>query len=483
MELNKSFLLYTFLSNGESESGKRIGDAKRRRAYFQQFISFLSGYILMMDVGSSMVWPSPALPYLTSENSTIPISNAQGALLAASMNISAIIALLLCPLVVDRIGIKYTIQVIGLLQLLSKILLYIADNYIFLLVTRLLTGIGWIAMYAFFPLYMGEIAAENVRGRFLIFDKICVNLGSFLMSIAGAFLAYNTMNLVMISIPLIAILLFPLMEETPYFHLIKGREEEAAKTLMRLSADNGVKNVKANIERMKNAILKGQISKQTSIRELFSDRASRRALIIKTIAETTYIFSGYHAVQAYAQEIFSYSGSNLAPGYSVMIMTGIQIFAGLPSSQIVDRWGRRPTFLLSGVSSALSLAIVGLFFFLKIFLQVDVSSIAWLPLAGLISFTFSCNMGLSTVPYVYKGELFSVKVKNVATTFSTIIASALGFTTHILFALLHERIGIYSSFWIFGLVCFVGSVTVFCIAPETKGKNLEEILELLSKKN
>ncbi|XP_033214124.1 facilitated trehalose transporter Tret1-like [Belonocnema kinseyi] len=482
MVLRQLLSLCTFSKTGEFKPGKTIDDMKRRRHDFMQFTNFLCGYILMIDLGANLTWPSPAMPYLTSKNSTIPMSNAQGALLAASTSISGIIGLLLCPLIMDRIGRKYTILVLGLIQLLSKILIYIAYNYTFLFVSRMMLSVGMMGTFAFLPLYIGEIAAENIRGRFLIFDKICANFGSFLTSIAGSFLAYNSMNLVMISIPIIAILHFPLMEETPYYYLMKGREKEAIETLMKLSGENRVEMVRANTERMKNAIREGRDSKKTSVIELFSDRGSRRALMIKMIAEITYIFSGYHAIQTYAQEIFSNSGSSLAPGHSVMIMTGIQIFAGLPSYHVVDRWGRRPTFLLSGVLSALSLAIVGLFFFLKFFLKVDVSFFTWLPLVGLISFTFSCNIGLATIPYVYRGELFSVKVKTVATMFSAIIAAILISIAQISLPLLNDSIGIYSSFWIFASFCLVGSTTVFCIAPETKGKNLEEVIDLLRKK-
>ncbi|XP_033225240.1 sugar transporter ERD6-like [Belonocnema kinseyi] len=236
-----------------------------------------------MDVGASLTWTSPALPYLTSENSTIPLSNAQGALLAASSSISGIIALLMCPLIMDQIGRKYTILVLGFIQLLSKICIYVAHNYTFLFILRLLVGVGTTGMIAFLALYIGEIAAENIRGRFLILNKICVNLGSFLMAIAGAFLPYNPMNIVAITIPLIAMLLFPIMEETPYYYLMKGQEKEATETLTKLSGEKSVEIVTANIERMKSAILEGQNSKKSSFRELFSDRSSRRALIIKMI--------------------------------------------------------------------------------------------------------------------------------------------------------------------------------------------------------
>ena len=442
--------------------------------------NIFAGYTFMLDVGSNTTWASPSLPHLTSEDSDFPVTIDQSVWLLSTVIIFGAIGYGINSLIMNRIGRKYTILVGGLILLSSKILLALANSYTFLFMTKIIMSIGGSVIYSIVPIYIGEIVDEKIRGRFLIFLKICVNIGAFLMVTAGAFLRYNTMNLVMISLPLLGFVMFPLTLESPYYYLLKGRENEALETLLKLSGGKKIENIMTDIERVKTAIVEGQNSKRTSIRELFSDRGCRRALMIHITTQFTYCMSGYLAIQAYAQEILSNSGSSLAPEYSVMIMTGIQIFAGFPSSLIVDRWGRRPTFLLSGVLSSLSLAIVGLFFFLKFFLEVDVSSITWLPLVGLISFTFVCNMGLSTIPFVFLGELFSVKVKGVAILTGLITNIIFTFSVTMILPLVSNSVGFHTTFWIFAISCLLGSITVFCIAPETKGKTLEEVLEILS---
>lgn len=49
---------------------------------------------------------------------------------------------------------------------------------------------------------------------------------------------------------------------------------------------------------------------------------------------------------------------------------------GLPYTQLVDYWGRRPVYIFSGIMSVISLGTQTLiFFFLKDFLKTDISSV------------------------------------------------------------------------------------------------------------
>ncbi|XP_043481727.1 facilitated trehalose transporter Tret1-like [Leptopilina heterotoma] len=433
----------------------------------------------MAAVGTGTTWASPSLPYLTSKESEFQITITQGAWLVSIGNPTGIIGYLLCGTLANRIGRKFTILTFGLITLLAMIVIKSANDYTTLLIGRMILGTGNCGVYSILTLYIGEIAHEKLRGRFLTFDKMAVNIGAFLMTTAGALLSYDNMNLLMIFIPLLGIAIFPVTSETPYYYLLREKYQEAIDTRMKIMETDDVDLVMRDIERMKKSIDEGKESEKSSIRELFADSGCRWALILKILTSATYSFSGYMAIQAYAQDIFSHSGSKIPPQFSAMIMTGAQILAALPSSQIVDLWGRRPTFLLSGILSSLSLSSVGLYFYLKSYADSDVSSVSWLPLIGMLSFTFSCNIGLTTIPYLYMGELFSVKVKGVATMVSLIMEAIFLYSSKMIFPLVSHWCGIYVSFWIFAFTCLIGSVTVFCLAPETKGKNLEEVLELL----
>lgn len=436
----------------------------------------------MLDTGAHMTWTSPSLEYLKSNESHISVSVSEQSWLLSIENLSALIGHCLYPIFMDRIGRKYTLLIFGVIQLISWILINLAYNFIFLFIARIIVGISYGASIPVFQLYIGEVAGKSIRGILLSLIKISINVGSFLMVTSGAFLPYHTMNLTMLSFPIFALFLFPFMSESPYFHLMKGRDEEAIQTLMKYSAVKNSETVMKNIERMKSVIEEKQKSTDNTIQELFNDRGSRKAFIILMVTSITYGCSGYVAIRAMAQEILSYSGSSLKSQYETMILMGVQIFAGLPATHLIDLWGRRPVYLISGISSAFILIIIGLFFFLKNFIESDVSSITWLPLIGLILFMFVCDFGIGMMQFVYGAELLSVKVKGVALMCTLCVVNILIFMAKQLLKNLSGTGFIYIAFWFFTIACIIGPLIVWFTMPETKGKNLEEVLILMRAK-
>lgn len=442
---------------------------------------FFAGYILILDVGAHLAWSSPALSHLKSEKSQFFITTNQGAWLVSVVSLSTILGYVMSSIVMNRIGRRYSVLTFAILHLMSWIFINLARSYTFLLIARFIAGLSIAGTINLLPICIGEISEKSVRGIFLAFDRIGINIGAFLITTLGAFFQYKTMNLIMISLPILAICTFPLMSETPYYYLLKDQDEQAVKTQMKLSGVARSEIIMPDIQRIKEA-MHNQNSENSSIKELICDRGSRKALIILLLASFIYPFSGSLAIQSYAQEIFKASGSSLAPEYATMIITGVQIFAGLPSTQLVDYWGRRPVYLFSGIMSAISLGTVGLFFFLKDFLKADIDSVTWLPLVGLVLYQFMCNSGITTIPTVYSGELFSVKVKHIAVMIFSNSVAVFMFTSKISLPFLNNLFGIYTTFWIYSAVCLIGPLIVVCIVPETKGKNLEEVLISLGRK-
>ncbi|XP_051165850.1 facilitated trehalose transporter Tret1-2 homolog [Leptopilina boulardi] len=455
------------------------GNSQRKKHYLRQFLSILTGYILLIDVGAQLSWSSPALPYLTNKKiSKIPITDDQGAWIASIVSLAGIAGYVVNPLLMDRIGRRFTLFLFAIAHLISWILINFANNYHFLLAARFFAGFSFGGSYSFLPPYIGEITEKNLRGMFIVCSGVCMNLGNFLINLLGAFLNYETMNLVMISLPIIAICFFPFMLETPYYYLMKNREADAIRILVKLYK---TENVMIDIKRMRDA-MENKNKSVNSFFLLLNERGSRNALIIIILANLTLAFSGLVAIQTYAQSIFQQSGSTLDAKYAAMIIASVQIFSRLPSAQLIDKWGRRPVYLFSGITSGLFLSLVALYFFLKDYLIIDVEFINWLPLAGLILYQFMNNAGIYTLPNVFSGELFSVNVKGAAIMIASIVMAISFFITKMMIPLLNNSLGIYTTFWIFSIVCFIGPIIIVFITPETKGKNLEEVLELMSKR-
>ncbi|XP_015588166.1 facilitated trehalose transporter Tret1 [Cephus cinctus] len=451
-----------------------------RGSQWLQFAAAISACIGVMACGEHLAWTSPSLPYLTSSESEFPVTKGQGAWVASLYTLGGIVGSILSPLFVDRLGRKFSLLAFALPQLAGWGLVIVAKSVMVLYVARFVAGIGHGGIYNVAVIYLGEIADKNIRGALGTFLKMSTNVGTLFVTTVGAYLPYWELNLVAMSVPLAFIVTFVFMPETPYYYLIRGRDEDAERSLMTLRQVKKPESVRADIAAMKDGVVEGQRSERNSLFELVATRGNRRALVILLGLKATQQFSGHMAIVAYTQEIFSHSGSSLAPGQAVVVLGGAQLVAGLVAAGLVDRAGRRPLMLISGLTAALALAVEGLFFFLKYQLKADVSSITWLPIASLIAYEVMVALGIGTLPYVLLGELFPTNVKGPAVACGIIVGSVFAFMVGLGYQAVNSIVGIHSTFWIFALCCAAGTLFVYFITPETKGKTLEEIQKELN---
>ena len=434
----------------------------------------------MAGTATCIAWSTSAIPHLRSENSRIPISEVQGSLIASLNYVGMIVGFASSPFLMDRIGRKYSLLLIGISQIIGWALINNSKSVLHLYIARIISGISDFSFIASM-IYAGEIADKKIRGTLSSIQILSFSLGIFYMITIGAFLPYDTVNKLGFLIPSIFILTFLFMPETPYFLLIKGKNDEAVRILMKLRRTNNSENVRLDLERMKKAILESQENEKSSFRELFGKRGSRRSLIALLCLKVTKQLSGITAIVVYGQEILEKSGFSLGSEYSIVILTAGKVVAGFIATGLIDILGRKIILSFSAVATAGALAAVGLFFFLQDF-KIDVSFVNWLPFAGLMTHVITYSLGLAHVPAVFVGEVFSIKVKVLAAAISLTAESFVGFIVILSFTPMNKVVGIYGTFWLFAIMCLVGPIISNLIVPETKGKYLEEIQAIMNRK-
>lgn len=430
-----------------------------------------------MGCGAAEMWTSPALPLLEEKQTSVTVD--QGSLIASLYNLGAIIGYLLYPFLVDRIGRKYTLLTFALPQIISWTLILTARSVFILYLARLIGGIGYGAGYVVEVMYEGEIAEKDIRGLLLFFGKIFYNIGSLIVVVAGAFSSYDTMNIILLTIPIIFISTFIFMPESPYFYLKCNREEDAIYSLSKLRGTSDSRIISMEINRMKEAIIVDR-SPACSWNKLFENRFYRKALIITLILKCSIVFSGFHTIVAYTQEIFSYSGFSLDPQYAAIVLESVVLICIVPTAPLADCLGRRILTLCSGIVCSVVLGLIGLFFFFKFYLQIDnLSAISWIPLVALIIFKVAFSSGLANASAVMDSEIFPLEVKSSALSLIHVTKEILLFIVKLGFERSVSICGTYGVFWIFSLLSFVLPLIGFSIMLETKGYSLEEIQLLL----
>uniref|UniRef100_A0A1B0CZM5 Major facilitator superfamily (MFS) profile domain-containing protein n=2 Tax=Phlebotomus papatasi TaxID=29031 RepID=A0A1B0CZM5_PHLPP len=125
--------------------------------------------------------------------------------------------------------------------------------------------------------------------------------------------------------------------------------------------------------------------------------------------------------------------------------------------------------------------LLGVYFFLKDQDAAKVSNLGWLPIVSLCIFIIMFSFGFGPVPWLMMGELFASDVKGFAGPMAGTTNWILAFVITKTFPNLVDAMGTGETFWLFSGLSILGLIFVFFIVPETKGKSLSEIQDLLNR--
>ncbi|XP_063986727.1 facilitated trehalose transporter Tret1-like [Diachasmimorpha longicaudata] len=458
---------------------------KKDTKQWPQYLAAITGTISLAITGSHIGWTSPSLPYLKSNASSIPLSSDDASWIASFYLLGTIPGSLIAALIVDRYGRKASLLLSGLPLLTGWILIIVARKPYILYASRFISGVGQGVVYVVCPMYIGEIADKNIRGTLGSFIKLMVTFGELYAHAIGPFVRYEYLAYSCAVIPLLFFVTFAFMPESPYYLMMKNDRAGAARNLQQLKqySDSPENNeaLEENLDQIAKTVIR-DMTNRGHLWDLFDTKGNRRAVIISFGLQIVLQFSGLAAIESYTQEIIGESDSGLSPGIVVIILSVVQLIAGIGAALLVDRLGRRPLLLITTFFSGVSLTIAGMFYFFKFFLKMDkeLRDIGWVLDVSVICYELSVALGLSPLSYMMLGELFPTNVKGIAVSLASLWASLLAFIVSKMHQVITDNWGIYTSLGGFGASCFVGIIFIFFWVPETKGKSLFEIQEELN---
>jgi SP family facilitated glucose transporter-like MFS transporter 8 len=122
---------------------------------------------------------------------------------------------------------------------------------------------------------------------------------------------------------------------------------------------------------------------------------------------------------------------------------------------------------------AICTLLLGIFFYLKT--EGEDVDIGWLPLTSVCLFIVVFSLGYGPIPWMMVGELFAPQIKGFASSISCVLNWILAFIVTRFYSDLAIAFGTHITFWIFAVISAIGTVFVFFVVPETKGKTLDQI--------
>lgn len=312
----------------------------------------------------------------------------------SSLTLAATLAMLGAGPLSDRVGRKPVLKLAAVLFALSAIASAMATNFWFLVVARMVGGIGVGASLIIAPMYIAEMAPPESRGRLVSFNQFNIVTGisvAFFSNYLILTLGQSESGLSeylglddfgwrwMLGIEALPAALYffalYLVPESPRWLLMQGREDEALRVLENI---NGPEDGQRELATISRSIASESSQEAESWSQLFHSSLKLVLLLGITVGVLQQI-TGINAVFYYAPMIFEQSGIGTNAAFMQAALVGVtNVIFTILAMALIDRLGRRSllTFGLSGIALSMLILAYG---FGSASYQLDNSDLADLP--------------------------------------------------------------------------------------------------------
>ncbi|XP_018576205.1 facilitated trehalose transporter Tret1-2 homolog [Anoplophora glabripennis] len=446
------------------------------------YVAACAGNIASFICGTTIGWTSPEIPKLKGviDNPlSSPITKTAEGWIGSLLPLGAAIGPFAAGIAADKIGRKKTLLISAIPFIITFVLNIVATHVYYFFASRFLCGLAVGIVFTVLPMYIGEIADDEVRGSLGSFMQLFIMLGLLFSYVLGSYLSVQTFNITLLIPPVVFLVVFLFfIPESPYY-LVKARNFEGAEESLMKLRSKSKDDVQKELETTKGLVHEAQENKKNFF-DIFKSRGLTMALFLSVSLVGIQQFSGINIVLFYAQDIFTDAGVSLAPEICTIILGIVQVFASSATPLLVERRGKRFLLLLSAAGMGLSQGVLAYFFYLKDDRHTDVSSIGWIPIVSLIVYIITYCLGFGPLPWAVMGELFPGNIKSAASTVTASGCWFLGFLLTNYFGIVADSIGKSGSFGIFSVCCLGAVVFTYKLLPETTGKSLQEIQDILN---
>uniref|UniRef100_A0A6P7FMZ2 Facilitated trehalose transporter Tret1-like isoform X1 n=2 Tax=Diabrotica virgifera virgifera TaxID=50390 RepID=A0A6P7FMZ2_DIAVI len=463
------------------EQLKNIKDQKKDTRFL--YFTMITSVLTWLSGGSSMVWPSPAIVKLKLNNRAEnplgrPITTLEISLLLGTQSAVSLLGSALLPKLSDILGRKRCIHLMGSAMFLSMLALAFSNNIYQFIIFFTLTLTFFAGIMGVLPMYLTEICEDHNRAKFGCLMAVCLPLGQLYTFLIGPLLSIQWYTL-LLAVPLLPfVVLFPLVPESPLFLLKHEKEKECMFAIRKLRSNK-------TDEELNNDFLSISLGLETNVQhgnkfiKLFNTKEGRYGLLLAIIPMFTQFLSGMPVILPLLAPIFNESGSNMS-GNAIAICVGVtKLTCYLLTLLVVEKVGRKPLLLLSSMGTGFSIFILGTFFYLKHIDYYLINQIHWIPLVSILSFIIFYSLGLGSISLAMISVMFTVELRSTAMSFIITTTYSLVAFYMALYPLVSEAIGIHWCMWLFATTTFIGCFLMYMFLPETKGKSIEEIQDIL----
>jgi sugar porter (SP) family MFS transporter len=383
----------------------------------------------------------------------------------------------------DRLGRKRLLLLTSLLFLASALTAALSNNFVVFVAARICGGLGVGAALLTAPVYIAEIAPARIRGSLVSLNQLMIVIGISISFFSNYFLlslgeqSWRWMLGVQAIPAGVYFLLLLLVPESPRWLLSKSREQSARAVLVMVhgaaAAERELLDIRSSL---------GQQTRRFAVRELLTGRL-RKVMIFGLGIAFFQQATGINAIFYYLPTIFAHAGGELSSAFGQSIFVGlVNVGMTIVAIWLIDRLGRKPLLCVGIVGMAVSLLTIGWAFqtaATTVGAQSPVNH-AGVVLVAIAAFVASFAVSLGPVMWVMLSEIFPNEERAAAIAVVGFWNSLVSATVTLLFPKELATWGPGGTFFCYGLLAVAGLVFTVLLAPETKGKSLEQLAALLA---
>ncbi len=339
---------------------------------------------------------------------------------------------------------------------------------------RIIGGIGVGLASAVCPMYIGEIAPADIRGKLVSLNQFAIIFGMLVVYFVNWGISegqtiewineigWRRMFLSeAIPASIFTILMF-FMPETPRYLALQQKDEKALSILSRI---NGLERGKEILSEIKSTV------ESSSKAKLYS--YGKVVIIVGILLSVFQQFVGINVALYYAPRIFESMGAAKdASMLQTIIMGLVNVVFTVVAILTVDRWGRKPLLITGSIGMAIGMIAISILAFQNI---IGISTLVFI-----IIYTASFMMSWGPICWVLISEIFPNKIRSQAIA----IAVAAQWAANFFISSTYPPMMEFSSggtYLFYGVMSVLSALFVWKMVPETKGKTLEEMENIWKK--
>lgn len=367
----------------------------------------------------------------------------------------------------DRWGRKKLLLFIALLFAATSVQTALAQNFTAFVTARFVAGLAVGGVSLLSPMYVAEVSPPAIRGRLGTTYQMSIIIG-ILISYGLNYLLRNTGDnnwrwmFFTGVVPSVVFFVFVAgAPESPRFLMMKGKERDALLVLER-------------IERKSDALIQLECIRASLDVEPVSWRSLlrpgvRRALTASLVLAVLIHVSGINTIIDYAPTIFQSAGWKIDSALASTFIVGVTEFVfTLVSFWVIDRYGRKPLYIVGSFGMAASLIAL----IVSVLAGTFYGPVVLALILTYIAFFAAC---IGPVFWTLIPEIFPNDVRGLAMTFPVLtqwIANAL---VVLLFPFAFHMIGKGITFGFLAVMAVAQGLFTWLSVPETQNKSLEEV--------